>query len=96
LRFAAHVEVDFESESHFYAGLSENLSEGGLFVATYAPRPVGSAIDVTLKLPGHGEPVRTRGTVRWVREFSEMSDTVPGMGLRLELDDQDLPRIRRF
>jgi uncharacterized protein (TIGR02266 family) len=96
LRFAAHVEVDFESDSHFYTGLSENLSEGGLFVATYSPRPVGTEMDLTLKVPGQLEPMRTRGTVRWVREFSEDSDALPGMGLRLELEDKDLPRVRRF
>jgi uncharacterized protein (TIGR02266 family) len=95
-RFAAHVEVDFESDSHFYTGLSENFSEGGLFVATYAPRPVGTEIDLTLRLPGQVEPMRARATVRWIRDFSEASDAAPGMGLHLHLDDDDLPRIRRF
>jgi uncharacterized protein (TIGR02266 family) len=96
LRFSAHVEVDFESDSHFYTGLTENLSEGGLFVATYTPRPVGSEIDLTLKLPGQADPIRAKGTVRWVREFSETSDAKPGMGLRLAMIDHDLPRVRRF
>jgi uncharacterized protein (TIGR02266 family) len=95
-RFAAHVEVDFESDSHFYTGLSENLSEGGLFVATYAPRPVGTEIDLTLRLPGQVEPMRARATVRWIRDFSEASDAAPGMGLHFHIDDVDLPRIRRF
>ncbi len=90
------MEVDFESDSHFYTGLSENLSEGGLFVATYAPRPIGSEIDLTLRIPGQTEPMRARATVRWIRDFSEASDAAPGMGLHLHLDDQDLPRIRRF
>ncbi len=96
VRFAVNVEVDFESESHFYTGLTENLSEGGIFVATYSPRPVGTVMDLALKLTGHPEPIRAQGTVRWVREFSDASDTVPGMGLNLTLDDRDLPRIRRF
>jgi uncharacterized protein (TIGR02266 family) len=96
LRFVAQVEVDFQSDSHFYTGLSENLSEGGLFIATYDVRPVGTEMDVVVRLPGHGEPIRTRGTVRWIREFSESSDAAPGMGLHLSLDDAALPRIRRF
>ena len=52
--------------------------------------------DITLKLPGQPEPIRARGTVRWIREFSETSDTTPGMGLRLVMNDRDLPRVRRF
>ena len=57
---------------------------------------VGTVMDLTLKLPGHPERIRAQGTVRWVREFSDASDTVPGMGLTLALDDRDLARIRRF
>jgi uncharacterized protein (TIGR02266 family) len=96
LRFTAHVEVDFESESHFYTGLSENLSEGGIFIATFSPRPVGTEMDVTLKLPHQTEPIRTRGTVRWIREFSDSSDVQPGMGLKIALRERDLPAVRRF
>jgi uncharacterized protein (TIGR02266 family) len=96
LRFTAHVEVDFESDSHFYTGLTENLSEGGLFIATYSPRPVGTEIDLTLRLPHSAESIRARGTVRWIREFSDSSDTVPGMGVRLSMNDGDLVRVRRF
>jgi uncharacterized protein (TIGR02266 family) len=96
LRFTAHVEVDFESESHFYTGLTENLSEGGLFIETYSPRPVGTEIDLTLRLPHGTDPIRAKGTVRWIREFSESSDTVPGMGVRLSMNDGDLVRVRRF
>jgi uncharacterized protein (TIGR02266 family) len=96
LRFTAHVEVDFESDSHFYTGLTENLSEGGIFVATYSPRPVGTEIDLTLRLPHSAEPIRARGTVRWIREFSDSSDAVPGMGVRLSMNDGDLVRVRRF
>ncbi len=95
-RFSAQVEVDIQSDSHFYTGLSENLSEGGLFVATYVPRPVGTEVDLSLKLPGLAAPVRTKGIVRWIREYSDLSDSIPGMGLRLYLDDADLPHVRRF
>jgi hypothetical protein len=35
--------------------------------------------------------------VRWVREFSETSDTGPGMGVRFEqLSSQTAKRIRQF
>jgi uncharacterized protein (TIGR02266 family) len=96
LRFTAHVEVDFESESHFYTGLTENLSEGGIFIATFSPRPVGTEMDLTLKLPHQTEPIRTRGTVRWIREYSDSSDAQPGMGLKIALSERHLPAVRSF
>jgi uncharacterized protein (TIGR02266 family) len=92
-----HVEVGLESDSNFYMGFSENISEGGLFLATYSIRPVGTELDLSLKLPYQEEPVRARGTVRWVREFSESSDAPPGMGVRFErIAEEDEPRIRAF
>jgi uncharacterized protein (TIGR02266 family) len=96
-RFHANVEVGIETDSNFYAGFSENLSEGGVFVATYDLRPVGSEMALTLRLPGSDEPIRVRGEVRWVREHSDMSDQSPGMGVHFaQIDQQDVPRIRDF
>jgi uncharacterized protein (TIGR02266 family) len=96
-RLGLHVEVGLESDSNFYMGFSENISEGGLFLATYSIRPVGTELDLSLKLPYQEEPVRARGTVRWVREFSESSDAPPGMGVRFErIAEEDEPRIRAF
>jgi uncharacterized protein (TIGR02266 family) len=91
------IDVTLESESNFYMGLTENLSAGGLFIATHTLRPLGTAIDVTLQLPGPGDPVRVRGTVRWIREYSETSDAGPGMGLRFDdITDENANVIRQF
>jgi uncharacterized protein (TIGR02266 family) len=96
-RHGVAIDVTLESESNFYMGLTENLSAGGLFIATHTLRPLGTAIDVTLQLPGAEDPVRVRGTVRWVREYSETSDGGPGMGLRFDdITEEDAHIIRQF
>jgi uncharacterized protein (TIGR02266 family) len=78
-------------------GLTENLSEGGLFIATHVHKPLGTQIEVSFKLPDMSEPVKVTGTVRWVREYSETSDTSPGMGVRFEhIGPEHTEQIRRF
>jgi uncharacterized protein (TIGR02266 family) len=96
-RHDVELEVTMESESNFYMGLTENLSEGGIFIATHVLKPMGTSMAVVFKLPDVTEPVKLVGTVRWVREYSETSDTSPGMGVRFEqLTDEQSEQIRRF
>jgi uncharacterized protein (TIGR02266 family) len=91
------LEVTMESETNFYMGLTENLSEGGLFIATHVLKPIGTQIEVSFKLPGAPEPIKVTGTVRWLREYSATSDTSPGMGVRFEhIDPQHVEHIRNF
>jgi uncharacterized protein (TIGR02266 family) len=83
-RHDIELEVTLESESNFYMGLTENLSAGGLFIATHTLRPLGTSVEVSFRLPGSAEPVTVVGTVRWVREYSDTSDTGPGLGVRFD------------
>ena len=96
-RHDVEFEVTMESESNFYMGLTENLSEGGIFVATHVLKPLGTMISVSFKLPDVEEPIKATGSVRWVSEYSETSDTSPGLGVRFEqLTTEQSEQIRRF
>jgi uncharacterized protein (TIGR02266 family) len=96
-RHDVELEVTMESETNFYMGLTENLSEGGLFIATHVLKPLGTQIEVSFKLPNVVEPFKVTGTVRWLREYSPTSDTSPGMGVRFEhIDAEHTEQIRRF
>jgi uncharacterized protein (TIGR02266 family) len=96
-RHDVELEVSLESESNFYMGLTENLSEGGLFIATHLVKPIGTSIEVSFMLPHVPEPIKAAGTVRWTREFSETSDTMPGMGVRIEnIAPEHVEQIREF
>jgi uncharacterized protein (TIGR02266 family) len=83
-RHDVELEVSLESESNFYMGMTENLSEGGLFIATHLVKPPGTKVEVSFKLPHVAETIRAVGTVRWTRESCEANDTMPGMGVRFE------------
>jgi len=66
-RYSVDLEVNVCSESNFCAGLAENLSAGGLFIATHKLQKVGSKIELSLRMPDSEEVYQIVGEVRWVR-----------------------------
>jgi len=95
-RFAVDLDVTVGSDHNFYAGFAENLSAGGVFIATHKLKPVGSKIELTINLPD-GAQLKTEGEVRWVRVFNEHSDTPPGMGVKFSnLPAESLDAIQNF
>ena len=65
----------------FFTGFADNISEGGVFIATHTLHELGEHIAVQLTLPGGGR-IAAMGEVRWVRLYRETSDARPGVGLR--------------
>ena len=95
-RFAVDLDVTIGSDHNFYAGFAENLSAGGVFIATHKLKPVGSKIELTITLPDCA-PFQAHGEVRWIRVFNEQSDTPPGMGVKFEdLDPSAVQAIQNF
>jgi uncharacterized protein (TIGR02266 family) len=92
------VEVSIESEHNFYAGVSDDISIGGLFVASDAPPQTGTVVEVSLLLPGSDAPLEVTGVVRWVREVSIPRDGLPaGCGIAwANIAKSDLEAISRF
>jgi uncharacterized protein (TIGR02266 family) len=96
-RHDVELDVSLEGESNFYLGLTENLSEGGLFIATHVVKPIGTTVEVSFKLPHVAEAIQAVGVVRWVREYSETSNTSPGIGVRFgRISPQQVEQIREF
>jgi uncharacterized protein (TIGR02266 family) len=96
-RARLEVEVTVASDHNFYNGFSENVSEGGLFVATHVPLPVGHAIEVEFTLPHAPRALRVACVVCWVRPYREDNDMPAGMGLRfVELTAEDEALIAAF
>lgn len=80
------------SDSHFFVGLTNDISAGGLFVSTYRELAVGAQLELEFALPEG--VVRVVGTVRWRRDSSEMA---PGVGIAFEgLSPADEKLIKRF
>jgi len=98
-RSATRVEarVDLSGETTFYAGFADDLSDGGLFVATVDVLPIGTPVTLCFQLPcGHRATVT--GDVAWVREPQSFDDDLrPGMAIAFDgLDARDRAPILRF
>jgi uncharacterized protein (TIGR02266 family) len=94
-RVSLSVEIHLTSDSHFFSGLSGDISEGGIFVSTYRPLALGDVVDLEFSIPGSPLPVRARGEVRWHRPHS--SDQPRGVGIAFEaLAEGDQKRIHDF
>lgn len=93
-RRAIELEVVFEPETQFYTGLTQDISAGGVFIATYNTQPVGTLISLSFELPC-GTAVSVFGEVRWLRDDSE--DIRPGMGVAfIGLAESSKAAIERF
>lgn len=87
--------VGATTESNFFVGFSGDISEGGVFVATYLTLPLQAKVEVLVTLPG-GFESRIPGTVRFVRDPMDM-DSEPGIGVGFDrLDKQPRELILRF
>jgi uncharacterized protein (TIGR02266 family) len=95
------AEVGMTTDNNFYVGFSQDISKGGLFIATPDPLAIGATFLMDCALPEAARPLRCMVEVAWVREYHEgMSyevGAVPGMGVRfIGLTDEDAAAIAAF
>ena len=97
-RYGVDCTVTIDSEHNFYAGLAQNLSEGGIFIATHIVHPIGTKFNLSIHLDdGLPGVVRGVGEVRWLRPAREGSDLPAGLGIQfIELSHGGNERIASF
>jgi uncharacterized protein (TIGR02266 family) len=94
-RVHLEIGIGIASESNFYTGLTEDVSAGGLFVATWQPLPIGTEVNLQFILPGDVE-VTCHGRVQWLREPRD-GDLTPGMGVQfVGIDPESAKIVERF
>jgi len=95
-RTSVEVRVDLFSDDTFFTGFTENISQGGLFVATSAPFAIGDELEIRLTLMGTS--ARTyRAVVRWVRPTGGSGGLPGGMGVQfLDLSEPERVALQRF
>ena len=94
-RVAIAADVTFYGDSNFFVGQTEDISDGGLFVATYDPFPLDTELDLTFSLPS-GQQINTRAVVCWLRPARD-NTIAPGMGVKLKaLPAEDARAVERF
>lgn len=89
------MEVGLEGANRFYTGQADDLSRGGVFVATDDPLPVGTEVTLSFVLPD-GHRIAAAAAVAWVRAPRYRPDALPaGMGVRFEgLPSEDVQAIQ--
>jgi len=92
-RVELKAKVTISSESNFFTGWSQNISEGGVFISCLAPPAVGTTVDVNLETED-GEPITVNCEVVWIR--TEGGQPV-GCGCRfVGVNDIQAAQIRRL
>lgn len=96
-RRIVHVDIGVQSDTNFFTGFIQDISCGGLFIATYDVFAIGTQLNVNFRLPD-GPVLSLDAVVRWVREYNEIStDLEPGMGVQFEdLSPSDSEAINQF
>jgi type IV pilus assembly protein PilZ len=77
------VQVNYQTVDALFSEFASNINEGGIFVETENPQPIGTAVELEFKLPGSDQPVEVVGRVVRTTEEGECSQ-VGGMGIEFE------------
>ena len=98
-RTPLEIKVDFQVNDMTYAGVTRNISAGGVFVATDNLPRVGERINLRFALPGTGRQLAVQTEVRWIRAKKSPTDAdaPAGMGLQfLNPSADDVAALDQF
>jgi type IV pilus assembly protein PilZ len=76
------LKVEYRRLNAFFADYARNISNGGTFIATDKPLPVGTEFLFKLFIPTLDRPLELRGQVQWLAEAPSEAADEPGMGIR--------------
>jgi type IV pilus assembly protein PilZ len=99
-RTPIELRVEYKKLNTFFADYTKNLCQGGTFIRTTKPLPIGTEFVFRLVVPRMAEPLVIRGEVRWVKRAGEAApegagegegeiDPEPGMGIRFLYQSDD-------
>ncbi len=84
------AKVDVESEGYGFLAVAQDISSGGMRIASANPLPVGTSIEITFVIPSPERKIRVRAVVRHVVEGS-------AMGVQFQnLPPEDAAALRDF
>ena len=97
-RMRLNAKVTIRSQTNFFMGFSENISEGGVFISTLSPPNIGEKIEVNI--PIGEKSMVVHGVVRWHRQQADGSLSGCGvefssLGFGAQQSIEELIRILR-
>ena len=78
-RMTLSAKVTIRSQTNFFMGFSENISEGGVFVSTLSPPGIGEGIEIEIPIENSDEKLLVQGIVRWHRRRTDGAATGCGV-----------------
>jgi uncharacterized protein (TIGR02266 family) len=81
-RLQHELPVAYRSVGSFLTDWATDISQGGMFINTRSPLPVGTEVKILIQLPMIESPVGLSGRVTRVAEFDNQANVVPGMGIQ--------------
>jgi uncharacterized protein (TIGR02266 family) len=100
-RKAPRVEVTLRmavgTDADIGVGVTENLSQTGLFLACASTRPLGTRLALHISHPALEGPLKLSGVVRWIRPADPQARFPKGMGIEFEqLSDEERTILARL
>lgn len=91
------VAIGLMADTQFYTGFTQNISTGGLFLATKRPEPIGSRFRVAFRVPTVDHEFQPLCEVCWHRDACGSDGMAEGMGVRfLDLTGREVDLINEF
>ncbi|MBW1925928.1 MAG: TIGR02266 family protein [Deltaproteobacteria bacterium] len=88
------IQVNYHSVDNFLRDFADDLSTGGMFIATMNPLEPGTQLILEFLLPGHNYPIRVKAEVMWSRTKLTSTDQRRGMGVKFkDLSDSAREKI---
>ena len=81
------VRVDYSTVDELFSEFTSDINDGGLFIETANPRPLGTQVSMRFCLPGQLEALVTEGRV--VRVSHGEDEGPAGMAIEFEALDSD-------
>jgi type IV pilus assembly protein PilZ len=79
------IRVNYQTVDSLFSEFARNINDGGVFVETDAPQPVGTNVELEFKLPGADRPIEVVGNVvRSVSADQVESNGITGMAIEFE------------
>lgn len=96
-RLHHEIPVAYRTVGSFLSDWATNISQGGLFINTRKPFPVGTEVKIIIQLPDAAFPFDITGRVRRVEAVGNPTNAAPGMAVEFtELDRTKREKIEAF
>ena len=89
-RAAVRLPIEYDRLNALLSDYTHNISQGGTFIRTERPLPVGTVLSFTISAPTLAEPILLRGVVRWTVDApAGRADRPAGMGIEFVFDSSE-------